>query len=76
LEITGHARVRKFRVQAKLEHQKMEGEAPKSAQCTLVSACPAEWFTYDAYGSQPSGPYLLDDQGNPILDDNGQPILV
>jgi len=50
MEITGSCEVQMFKVHAKWERQKMEGEAPKNSGCTTVAICEKPWYSYSSYG--------------------------
>lgn len=48
LELTGHARIRKFRAQAIPQMQETEGICPAEQECKTFEACSDDWFTYSA----------------------------
>lgn len=51
LELNGYARIRKWRVHAKMKPDKNEGECPpEKAACDAVADCGTDWFTYDSHG--------------------------
>lgn len=48
ISITGHARIRQFEAGFIPVAEQMEGECPVNQACTLVQACPDQWFTYSS----------------------------
>lgn len=48
LELTGHARIRKFRCHAIPQPQETEGVCPSDQSCTTFEACSDDWFTYSS----------------------------
>lgn len=48
LELTGSARIRKFRAQAIPQPQESMGRCPSEPECTTFEACSDDWFTYSS----------------------------
>jgi hypothetical protein len=48
IELTGHARIRRFRTHAIPQPQETEGTCPGEASCKTFEACQDDWFTYSS----------------------------
>lgn len=48
IEMTGHARIRKFRAHAIPQTQETEGLCPTEDACSTFESCDDDWFTYSS----------------------------